>query len=144
MGFFKIEIFTVVLFCVFITEAFAQDNIDYSRAERLFIEQCSKCHRKDGRGIKLVYPPVKNSDYIQKMDNIELIRGMLFGRSGKIVVNGTTYNGVMVTEIDKSLTDDDIILILTHVLHKLNNLNKPVTLKEVKEARKLGKLPVHK
>ena len=122
----------------------SQESIDYKKAEYLYVAQCSKCHRKDGSGIKKVYPPLKQADYIGKNDNIELFRGMLYGRSGKIIVNGVTYNGVMTTEIDKSLTDNDIILILTHVLHKLNGINRIPTLKELKEARKAGILPVHK
>ncbi len=120
------------------------DDYDKEKARKLFIEQCSKCHRKDGRGIKGVYPPVKNSDYIQKGDKIELLRGMIFGRSGKIVVNGEVYYGVMITEIDKNLSDSDVALILEYVLKELNGMNVEVTEKDVVKARKEGKLPVHK
>jgi hypothetical protein len=69
---------------------------------------------------------------------------MIYGRSGKIVVNGETYNGVMTTEIDKSLTDIDIALILTYVYQELNNMEIIVGPSEVQKARKAGKLPDHK
>lgn len=114
------------------------------KAEKLFIGHCSKCHRKDGRGIKGVYPPLKNSDYVQKGDKIELLRGMLFGRSGKIIVNGQVYYGVMITEIDQKLSDSDVAMILEFVFRELNNLNVSVTSTDVAKARKLGKLPDHK
>jgi len=69
---------------------------------------------------------------------------MIYGRSGKIVVNGETYNGVMTTEIDKSLTDIDIALILTYVYQELNDINIVVSPSEVQKARKAGKLQDHK
>lgn len=134
-------VLSIVLFFVV---NLSSNDYDRERARKLFIEQCSKCHRKDGRGIKGVYPPVKNSDYIQKGDKIELLRGMIFGRSGKIVVNGEVYYGVMITEIDKNLSDSDVALILEYVLKELNGVNVEVTEKDVAKARKEGKLPVHK
>lgn len=118
-------------------------SYDKEKAKKLYIEQCSKCHRKDGRGIKGVYPPLKNSDYVQNGDKIELLRGMLFGRSGKIVVNGEIYYGVMTTEVDKNLKDDEIAMILEYVFRELNNMDIKVTAEDVVKARKLGKLPPH-
>ncbi len=114
------------------------------KAKKLFIEHCSKCHRKDGRGIKGVYPPLKNSDYVQKGDKIELLRGMLFGRSGRIVVNGEVYYGVMTTEIDSTLNNEDISMILEFVYRELNSMDVQVSSDDVIKARKLGKLQPHK
>lgn len=111
------------------------------RGKDLYSKHCSNCHRKDGSGIKSVYPPLKNADYIKKNDSQELLRGMLFGRSGKITVNGASYNGVMTTEIDASLGDEDIASILNYVYLELNGMNKAVSAKDVKTARRAGKLP---
>ncbi len=144
----KISKFVGQLFLLFtsfiILLVFSALSYNRERAKTLYFEQCSKCHRKDGRGIKGVYPPLKNSDYVQKSDKIELLRGMLFGRSGKIIVNGEVYYGVMTTEVDKSLSDDDIALILEYVFKELNGIDKNVTAEDVVKARKLGKLPPHK
>ena len=135
----------MVLLALFVfAPLFSQYSFDEKRGYKLYMEQCSKCHRKDGKGIKMVYPPLKNADYIKKQDNIELLRGMIYGRSGKIVVNGYSFNGVMTTEIDKSLNDDDIANILNYVLYKMNSINRPASPKDVRDARKAGKLPVHK
>ncbi len=137
--------FSLIFFLLLVLiPVFSFQNYDRERARKLYIEQCSKCHRKDGRGIKGVYPPLKNSDYVQKNDKIELLRGMIFGRSGRIVVNGEVYYGVMTTEIDKSLSDSDIALILQYVFIELNNMQVTVTEADVKKARILGKLPEHK
>lgn len=118
-------------------------NYDTKKADELYKKYCAKCHKNNGEGIKKVYPPIKNADYIQNASKEELLRGMLFGRSGSVVVNGVKYNGVMTTEVDKSLKDEDIALILQHIYVKYNNMNIPVTAKDVQKARKAGKLPPH-
>ena len=139
------KIFAVILFTFVILFALlANEKEDLQRGKKLYIEQCSKCHRKNGKGIKTVYPPLKNSDYIKNGDKIELLRGMLFGREGKITVNGYTYQGVMTTEIDKSLSDRDIALILNYVYKVLNKMDVQTTAEDVKKARKAGKLKSHK
>ena len=142
----KIPIFIISLSIIFLLNTFigSSSKKDMDRAKPLYIEHCSKCHRKDGRGIKRVYPPLKKADYIKKANTVELLQGMIFGRSGKITVNGITYNGVMTTEVDNSLTDKDIALILTYIYHEMNDMNIEVTKSQVAEARKAGKLPPHK
>ncbi len=139
-------IITIFIIAISLTELLSNINkpYDISRAEKLYIDQCSKCHRKNGTGIRRVYPPLKNADYIRNNSVEELLRGMIYGRSGRIVVNGVTYNGVMETEVDKTLSDYDIGLILTYVLWEFNDIKKIVTPEEVQSARKAGKLPVHK
>ncbi len=122
----------------------ASSGIDTQKADSLYKKHCSKCHRNSGDGIKKVYPPIKNADYIKNSNTEELLRGMLFGRSGKVIVNGVTYNGVMTTEINGSLNDVDIALILSYIYQKFNSMGKTVSADEVKKARKAGKLPVHK
>jgi mono/diheme cytochrome c family protein len=143
-----IAISTIILLIIGVFWLSSQSSLsafDVAKAENLYINQCANCHRKDGSGVKRVYPPLKNADYVKNGNTIELLRGMLYGRSGRIVVNGYTYNGVMTTEIDNNLSDNDIALILNYVFVKLNNItDRIVTEKDVKEARKLGKLPPHK
>jgi len=141
--YFASFVFIITIFFLGTISGSSTDK-DMDRAQKLYMEQCSKCHRKDGKGIKRVYPPLRNADYIKKASTQELLRGMIFGRSGKITVNGITYNGVMTTEIDNKLSDKDIALILTYVYQEMNDINKTVTSEEVVASRKAGKLPPHK
>lgn len=138
--------FIIIIILTFLTflQLFNSENYNKNRGKDLYIQHCSKCHRKDGRGISNVYPPLKNADYIQNNSTIELLRGMLFGRSGDIIVNGVRYNGVMITEIESNVPDEDIALILTYIYNEFNSIPKIVSTKEVQEARKLGKLPQKK
>ncbi len=117
---------------------------EWSRAKKLFGTECSMCHQKNGKGVKRIYPPLKNADYIKKESTVDLLRGIIYGRSGTIVVNGEQYNGVMITEVKEGTTDHDIALLMTYVYQKFNGISKFVTIEEVKKARKMGKLPVHK
>ena len=133
---------SLIIFIIEPLSSLNNDKFDSSKAGDLYDKQCSKCHRKNGKGIKRIYPPLENSDYIKNNTTEELLRGMIFGRSGKIVVIGASYNGVMTTEIDNSLTNYDIALILTFVLQNLNQIDKIVSPKDVESARKAGKLPV--
>ncbi|MGQ9819514.1 MAG: c-type cytochrome [Candidatus Kapaibacteriales bacterium] len=133
----------LALLILFALNLLAQ-TYDKAKAQQLYIDQCAKCHRKDGRGIKGVYPPLKNSDYVRNGDKIELLRGMIFGRSGKIIVNDEVYYGVMTTEVDQNLSNTEIALILEYVFRVMNNMNISVTADDVVRARKLGKLPPHK
>jgi len=135
----------VVLFVSLIIYTLIPNEMyDTNRAEDLYIKYCSKCHRKNGKGVKLVYPPVRDADYIKNGSVIELLRGIIFGREGRITVNGYTYQGVMTTEVDKTLSDADIVLILNYVMQEMNGMKVQATLEDVKTARKVGKLPVHK
>lgn len=135
----------VVLFVSLILYSLiSNDNYDINRAKDLYIKYCSKCHRKNGKGVKLVYPPIRDADYIRNGSVVELLRGILYGREGKITVNGYTYQGVMTTEVDKSLSDADIVLILNYVMQEMNGMKEQATLEDLKTARKAGKLPVHK
>lgn len=139
----SISIFVISVISETLSNSFSS-SYDLKKAEKLYIDQCSKCHRKNGTGIKNVYPPLKDADYIKNVDTQELLRGMIYGRSGKIKVNGVTYNGVMTTEVDKTLSDNDIALILTYVLQNFNGIDRIVTSDEVVKAKKAGKLPPHK
>jgi len=140
---YSFSIFLIISIFFLGTITGSTSDKDIKRAEKLYMEQCSKCHRKDGKGIRRVYPPLRKADYIKKASTIELLRGMIYGRSGEITVNGITYNGVMTTEIDNNLSDKDIALILTYIYQEMNNINKTVTAEEVVAARKAGKLPPH-
>lgn len=111
-----------------------------SKAKKLYYNECSKCHRKNGKGVKRVYPPLKDADYIKNNTTENLLRGILYGRSGTIEVNGWEYNGVMTTEVDKSLKDEEIAMILTYLYKELNGIEKIVSSRDVEKARELGPL----
>jgi mono/diheme cytochrome c family protein len=70
------------------------------------------------------------------------IRGVLMGRNGEIVVNGKTFNGVMVPL--NYLTDEQIANVLTYVRNSWGNAGDAVTLDEVARIRQEAAPPTTK
>jgi cytochrome c551 len=84
----------------------------YVKGEQLYIQHCSNCHQKDGRGLGLVYPPLAQSDYMtQNVDQVLCL--MKYGVAGEIVVNGKTFNKEMKGVF--SLTDLEVAEIATYI-----------------------------
>ena len=60
----------------------------------LYLQNCSNCHQKDGKGLGRLYPPLNQSDYM--VDNVDNVICLIKnGISGEIVVNGQKYGQPM-------------------------------------------------
>lgn len=103
----------------------------YIQGEQLFVEYCSNCHQKNGKGLGLLYPPVDQSDFMDK--NFEqvicLVRN---GIKGEIVVNGKSFNKEMPPI--PGLTDLEIAEIATYLY---NTWGRDRGIVEVKDASKI-------
>lgn len=84
----------------------------YIQGEQLYIQHCSNCHQKNGKGLGLVYPPLDTSDYMSDHFN-EVLCLMKNGKSGELLVNGKSYNQAMPGV--PSLTDIEIAEIATYI-----------------------------
>ncbi|EON76119.1 major anaerobically induced transmembrane protein [Lunatimonas lonarensis] len=60
----------------------------------LYVQHCANCHQKDGTGLGLVIPPLKDSDYMIN-DLGRTVRIIRHGLKGEIIVNGQVYNQPM-------------------------------------------------
>ena len=78
------------------------------RGSQIYQDFCINCHMANGEGAAGVFPPLANSDYL-KNNQLKSLRGIKYGQSGEIVVNGTTYNGVMAAQ---GLEDDEVADVL--------------------------------
>ena len=101
---------------------------------KVYKEYCSTCHQKDGKGLAKVYPPLYKSDYIKKKSKETLIREVVFGKSGKVKVNGKEYNGVM-APLPKKYSDKDVSDVMTYVFNMFGNKKGRVTVDDVKEGQ---------
>lgn len=78
--------------------------------KRIYNQNCVACHQASGMGLPGVYPPLVASDWVQ--DNPErLIKVVLAGLAGPVVVNGNEYNNAM-TAFGR-LSDQQIAAVLT-------------------------------
>jgi mono/diheme cytochrome c family protein len=91
------------------------------------------CHLPNGKGVKHIYPPLADSDYL-KNNRDASIKGIKYGLKGEIIVNGDTYNNYMAP---MGLGDDEIADVMNYINHSWGNKNgKIVTEKEVGKIKK--------
>jgi len=102
------------------------------RGKVIYGNYCQTCHMQNGLGIEGVFPPLAKSDYLMA-DRKRAIRQVLYGASGKMVVNGKTYNGNMSpTGLNAKQTAD----VLNYITNSWGNKAKMFTVEEVKAAQK--------
>lgn len=103
------------------------------RGKAIYEEFCVTCHRGDGTGFGKMYPPLAGSDFL-KNNRTASIRGVKYGMSGEITVNGHKYNKKMAP---LGLTDEEVRDVMNFVLNTWGNqAEKPVTLEEVSSITK--------
>ncbi|EAY28754.1 major anaerobically induced transmembrane protein [Microscilla marina ATCC 23134] len=133
--------FTLCLFLIAVavtlfsfTDSDAQTDLKKSmeRGKRIYGSYCQTCHMQNGLGIEGVFPPLAKSDYLMA-DRQRSIHQILNGASGKMVVNGKTYNGNMPPQ---GLTAKQTADVLNYIMNSWGNKAEIVTVGEVKAAQK--------
>ncbi len=99
--------------------------------KHIYNRTCLACHQLNGSGMSNVFPPLANSDYLNK-DVARAIEIILKGKSGEITVNGKKYSSVMPSQL---LSDEDIANVLTYIYNSWDNNKTYVTPKMVKRIR---------
>ena len=90
--------------------------------KEIYNDFCVQCHLDNGEGVSGVFPPLAKSDYL--LNNIEMsIRGLKYGLSGPIVVNGEEYNGVMQNQ---GLDNLEIADVMNFILNNWGNESKEI------------------
>lgn len=106
--------------------------------EARFTGTCSVCHQATGQGLPSVFPPLAGSDFLMA-DKQRSINIVLNGLSGKVAVNGNSFNSVMPPM--SQLNDDELANILTYVRNSWGNSGEAVSADEVKAMRASTKRP---
>ncbi|MEK6627880.1 MAG: c-type cytochrome, partial [Bdellovibrionota bacterium] len=116
-----------------IEKLFASNLKERISAGKMVYEQnCAACHQADGMGLKGAFPPLAKSDYLMA-DKKRAIGNIINGLEGKVVVNGSEYNGVMPA---LGLDDEDVANVLSFIRNSWGNNSDEVTTSEVKAVRK--------
>jgi cytochrome c551 len=103
----------------------------YVHGQQLYEKHCSNCHQKNGTGLGRVYPPLNNSDFMDRHFE-EVICLIRFGRSGELFVNGRQFNQPM--KGVPTLSDLEIAEIATYIY---NTWDHERGLQEVKNISKI-------
>jgi mono/diheme cytochrome c family protein/heme/copper-type cytochrome/quinol oxidase subunit 4 len=98
-------------------EAPADPSFDREAAAQAFASNCAACHQATGAGIPGAFPPLAGHAadvYSVEGGRSYLIDVLLYGLQGPIVVNGTSYNGLM--PAFSQLSDEQVALIVNHAV----------------------------
>ena len=87
------------------------------RGKLVYDDMCITCHMPNGKGVTNAFPPVANSDYLRKYQDKSII-GIKKGMSGKMVVNGVTYNSVM---SPLGLSDKEVADVMNYINNSWGN-----------------------
>jgi mono/diheme cytochrome c family protein len=99
-----------------------------NRGKLVYDDMCITCHMADGKGVPKAFPPLANSDYLRENQN-KSITAVKKGMSGKIVVNGVTYNSVMAP---LGLSDQEVADVVNYINNSWgNNIKNFVTPEKV-------------
>jgi len=93
---------------------------------------CLTCHQADGKGLSGIYPPLAGSDWIAG-EARPLIRTLLHGLSGPLVINGQTYGVLPMPPM--GLDDRQLADVLSFVRSSFSNNAAPVTPEQVAAER---------
>lgn len=114
------------------------DTAQMNRGRLLYLQHCVVCHQSAGQGTLGTFPPLANSDYL--LNTEASILALVQGLSGKIIVNGTNYDGVMPPVL---LDDAKAADVLTYVRNSFGNSAGPVTAAQVAAVRAKSRFPTY-
>jgi len=89
-----------------------------SEGEAVYETHCAACHQPNGQGVAGVFPPLAESDYLER-EREEVLSVALFGLSGPITVNDQHYNAVMPSM--GYLSDAELAAAITYVFNSWGN-----------------------
>src|SRR5690606_22063114 len=63
------------------------------RGERQFSTNCQACHQANGQGVAGAFPPLDGSRWVTDDDGTRMVKVLLRGMQGEVLVKGNPYNG---------------------------------------------------
>jgi mono/diheme cytochrome c family protein len=110
--------------------AFVAQAVD---GKRIYDTLCSACHQAEGTGVHGLFPPLAGSDWVTGHEG-RLIRVVLQGVTGEIVVGGHTYNGTM-PPFGGALKDAEAAAVLNYIRSNWGNDAPPISTAAVARVR---------
>lgn len=101
--------------------------------KKVYDSVCLACHMADGSGVPGMFPPLIKTDWVTGSKE-RLIQITLQGLSGKIEVNGVTYNSIMPP--NSHLSDKQVADVLSYIRQSFGNNSDEITVEEVQKVRK--------
>lgn len=110
----------------------AHDTLYRTRGGLGYLQFCSTCHRRDGRGVGDIFPTLAQNTSVQAKDPTSVIRIVLAGWESAVTQNHPRAFGMPGYH---SLEDDEIAEIVSFVRTQWGNQGTPVDAAQVKKIR---------
>ena len=107
----------------------AQNGAEANDGGKVYQANCSSCHQANGAGVAGVFPPLVNNPVVTG-DPSYLIHIVKYGLSGKIVVGGVNYNGMM-PNWGQQISNADIASAITYIRSSWGNKASAVSASDV-------------
>ena len=120
--FYFIFIFNICL-SLFTKKPLQESLLD---GQEIYKDFCAQCHLEDGKGVKGIYPPLAESDFLKDINRT--ISSIKYGLKGPIIVNGEKYNSIMVSQ---GLDDEEISDVVNYILNSWGNSTKQLITEEI-------------
>ena len=99
---------------------------DFPEGKEIYNDFCMQCHMGNGEGIPNAFPPLAHSDFL-KNKRLESIKGLKYGMSGEITVNGKKYNAAMAAQ---GLSNLEIANVMNYITNSWGNKNTSLITEE--------------
>jgi mono/diheme cytochrome c family protein len=119
--------------CAKSTKSTAQGG-STAQGSKVFIVNCASCHQVDGRGVAGTFPPLAGNAVVVG-DPVKVIHIVRYGLTGRVVVNGKAFNGLM-PAWSPQLSDADIAAAITYARSSWGNKASSVTADQVSAVSK--------
>lgn len=122
-----VKLAAVSFVLLFIFNSCIPEGRDYGK--ELYEDKCSNCHGIEGDGLQQLFPPLKNSDYLEKnQDRLACI--IRYGTEGGSTVNGVVFENKM--DGQPLLSEVDIHNIINYISSNINANVTEVNINDVK------------
>ena len=115
-----------------------EGNKQFALGREVYGRTCVPCHQPSGAGVAGQFPPLADSEWVVAPKADRLVRIVLDGLQGKLMVKGVEWSNVMV-RWKEVLSDDEIAAVLTYVRNEWGNKGSAVDPANVKAIRALEK-----
>lgn len=127
----KVLFFHKITFILIVATIFTINqscNSGFSQGKQLYLDNCGNCHGASGEGLKSLYPPIANSDYLE--ENFQKLPCIITkGISKSLIVNGKQYTTPMLGI--EHLNDVELANIVNYIAAEWYPKNSYISLKDI-------------
>ncbi len=111
----------------------AADSAVMKVGRNIYADECSGCHKADGKGAAGLFPSLNGSPVVQQTDPTTLLHVVL--RGARSVATTPAPTGPAMPQFAWVLTDDQVAAVLTYIRNSWGNAAPPVSAGDVGKVR---------